>query len=192
MITKHIQSLQKIGIFREEDLLLFSENVNTRSVKKDEILLREGDVCQSVFFINSGAVYQYNVKDEIEQNVIDLHIDEDWFLNHKSFISQKPSEGIIQAYTDCNLLELNIQNLHKLIGISPVFFQLGKLLEPSNSRISFFDNDSTPTQKYKYILENRPQLLQIFPLKIIASYLKITPETLSRVRAKIMKDKSIS
>jgi CRP-like cAMP-binding protein len=165
MIPKHIQALQKIGIFREEDLLLFSENIKARFVKKDEILLRAGDVCQSVFFINSGAVYQYNMKDEIEQNVIDLHIDEDWFLNHKSFISQKPSEGIIQAYTDCNFLELTIQNLHKLIGISPVFFQLGKLLEPSNSRVSFFDNDLTPIQKYEYILKNRPRLLQVFPLK---------------------------
>jgi CRP-like cAMP-binding protein len=192
MISKHIPSLQKIGIFREEDLLLFSENVKIRSVKKEEILLREGEICQSVFFINSGGVYQYNVKDEIEQNVIDLHIEGDWLLNHRSFIAQKPSEGIIQAYSDCNLLELTLHNLHKLIGISPAFFQLGKLLEPSNSRISFFDNDSTPIQKYEYILENRPQLLQIFPLKIIASYLKITPETLSRVRAKIMKEKSNS
>ena len=191
-ILKVTKSLQKIGIFSEEDSQLFSENINIRSVKKDEILLREGVICKSIFFVDNGAVYQYNDKDEIEQNVIDLHIEGDWLLNHVSFIAQKPSEGVIQAYSDCNLVELTLHNLHKLIGLSPVFFQLGKLLEPSNSRVSFFDNDLTPIQKYDYILKNRPQLLQIFPLKIIASYLKITPETLSRVRAKIMKEKNIS
>ena len=189
-ILKFTKSLQKNGIFREDDLILFSENIKIRSIKKDEILLREGEICKSIFFVDDGAVYQHNEKDEIEQNVIDLHIEGEWLLNHTSFIAQKPSEGVIQAYSDCNLVELTLHSLHKLIGVSPTFFQLGKLLEPSNSRVSFFDNDLTPIQKYDYILKNRPQLLQIFPLKIIASYLKITPETLSRVRAKIMKEKA--
>jgi CRP-like cAMP-binding protein len=191
-IVKYQESLQQLGIIREEDFVLFSENIKFRTVTKDEILLGEGEICQSVFFINSGAIYQYGVKDEIEQNVIDLHIEGEWLLNHKSFIAQKPSENIIQAYTDSSLWELTLENLHKLIGQSPAFFLLGKLLEPSNSRITFFDNDSTPIQKYEHILQTRPQLLQVFPLRIIASYLKITPETLSRVRAKLAKEKRIS
>jgi len=50
----------------------------------------------------------------------------------------------------------------------------------------------TPLQKYQYILDHRPDLIQQFPLKIIASYLKITPETLSRVRDKLSKGKGRS
>jgi CRP-like cAMP-binding protein len=189
-----IKSLRKFGIYRPEDLTHFMKNIKTRHVSKNEILLQMGQVCQSVFFIESGSLYQYNFKDEIEENVIDLHIESEWVLNHKSFTSQSPSESIIKAFSDSEIIELTIENIHKLVAISPVFLQLGGILESSVSRISFFDNDLTPLKKYQFIIQNRPQLIQAFPLKLIASYLKITPETLSRVREKLAKGtaKSIS
>ena len=77
---------------------------------------------------------------------------------------------------------MTVYSLHNLIEISPVFFQLGKLLQPTTLRTQFYDDSMTPIEKYKYVLEHRPQLLQRFPLKYIAAYLKIAPETLSRVR----------
>ena len=189
-----VKSLRKFGIYRPEDLTLFMDNIKIRNVSKDEVLLQIGTICQSVFFIENGSVYQYNFKDEIEENIIDLHIESEWVLNHQSFTSQSPSESIIKAFSDCVVLELSIENIHKLIAISPVFLQLGGILESSVSRVSFFDNDLTPLKKYQFILQNRPQLIQYFPLKIIASYLKIAPETLSRVREKLAKNttKSIS
>jgi hypothetical protein len=78
-----------------------------------------------------------------------------------------------------------MHKMHEMIGLSPAFFQLARVLEPVHSRTHLFDNQLTPLEKYQYILQHRPGLLQAFPLKIIASYLKITPETLSRVRDKI-------
>lgn len=187
-----VKSLNKFGIYRPEDLIHFMNSIKTRHVSKNEILLQMGQVCQSAFFIRSGSVYQYNFKDEIEENVIDLHIESEWVLNHKSFTSQTPSESIIKAFSDCEVLELTIENIHKLIAISPVFLQLGGILESSVSRVSFFDNDLTPLKKYQFILQNRPQIIQIFPLKIVASFLKITPETISRVREKISRNKNLS
>jgi hypothetical protein len=65
-------------------------------------------------------------------------------------------------------------------------------MDSAVSRVIFFDNASTPTEKYLYILNNRLQLIQAFPLKMIASYLKITPETLSRVREKVTRPRDIS
>lgn len=189
-----VKSLRKFGIYGPEDLTIFMDSIKTRNISKGEILLQMGAICQSVFFIESGSVYQYNFKDEIEENVIDLHLESEWVLNHKSFTSQSPSESIIKAFADCEVLELSIENIHKLVAISPVFLQLGGILETSVSRVSFFDNALTPLKKYQYILQNRPQLIQAFPLKLIASCLKITPETLSRVRKKLARGtaKSIS
>lgn len=180
-----VKSLRKFGIYRPDDLALFSNSIKVRNVPKDEVLLPIGAVCQSAFFITSGSVYQYNLKNEIEQNVIDLHVESEWVLNHKSFVAQTPSESVLQAFSACGIIELTIENIHKLVAASPAFLQLGAILEVA--RVSFFDNDSTPLQKYQFILQNRPQLLQSFPLKIIASYLKVTPETLSRVREKLAK-----
>jgi hypothetical protein len=50
----------------------------------------------------------------------------------------------------------------------------------------------TPLEKYQFVLQTRPQLVQVFPLKMIASYLKVTPETLSRVREKLARGGDIS
>jgi CRP-like cAMP-binding protein len=183
------QILAQTGTFSDADVALLEKRIIKREVKKDEILLREGEVCQSAFYNVSGSFYQYNWRDEIEMNVIDLHLKGDWFLNHHSFIVQKPSENIIAAYTDATVLELSVHTMHQLILESPAFFQLGSILEQAKSRLHFFDNRSTPLQKYQYILAHQPALIQHFPLKIIASYLKITPETLSRVRESLARSK---
>ncbi len=184
--------LKTTGIYSDTDIQLFESKTKFRTVSKDEILINRGEVCKSIFFNITGAFYQYNYKDEIEENVIDLHSDNEWFLNHSSFISQKPSDSFIKAYTESNILEFDIESLHCLIGKSPAFLQFGKILGQATSRVHFFDDRLTPTQKYQHILDNRRELIQKFPLKFIASYLKITPETLSRVREKISKGKMVS
>lgn len=189
MIAK---ALEITGFYAEKDLLLFEEKVKIRNVSRNEILLRKGEVCRSIFFNLSGAFYQYRVTDDMEQQVIDLHADQEWFLNHRSFAGQKPSESYMEAYTESSILELTVESLHHLIAQSPSFLQMGKILDQATSRVHFFDNDLTPTQKYQYILDNRPELIHKFPLKIIASYLKITPETLSRVRNKFSGGNAVS
>jgi CRP-like cAMP-binding protein len=179
--------LNKIGYFSEEDIQLLENRLIHKNIQKGERLLNQGQVCQSVHFIVKGVFLQYNFKDEIEQNIIDLHLENEWVLNQQSFVSQKPSETIIEAYTESIVFEINIHTIHQLIGQSPAFFQLGKVLDPITARTHFFDNSLTPLQKYQHILENRREIIQAFPLKMIASYLKITPETLSRVREKLAK-----
>jgi CRP-like cAMP-binding protein len=174
--------LRQIGRFSEADVLLFEKHVLKMKFAKNEILLAEGEVCLSVYFLNKGAVYQYYMQD-VDENIIDLHLEKDWFLNAQSFMAQEPSHTTIKSYSDCEILQLSVQQLHELIALSPAFFQLGKVMENGKERAHFFDNAMTPSQKYEHLISNRPGLFQAFPLKMIASYLKITPETLSRVRA---------
>jgi CRP-like cAMP-binding protein len=176
------QVLSNIGRFSAEELNLIQEQCLNRRLKKNEILLESGQVCRSVYFILEGAFYQYRMND-IDENIIELHIENEWFLNYESFLSQKPSTETIKAYADSEILELTVHSIHALIEKSPVFFQLGKLLQPLAVRSKFFDEAMTPAEKYNYVMDHRPRLLQRFPLKYIASYLKITPETLSRVRS---------
>lgn len=179
--------LKKIGYFSRNDMELFEQSLIKRTVQKGDILLKQGQVCQTVYFIEKGAFIEYNFKDEIEQNIIDLYTENEWLLNKSSFVRQEPSETIIEAFVESVVFELDIHKIHNLVAQSPAFLRLGSLLEPTHSRILFFDNSFTPLQKYQHILENRREIIQAFPLKIIASYLKITPETLSRVREKLAK-----
>ncbi|WP_336518220.1 Crp/Fnr family transcriptional regulator [Pollutibacter soli] len=173
--------LKTNGVYNTVDAELFERYTKVREPGAGESLLQPGEICRSISFLVKGAVYQYqNNNDDV--NILDLFIPEDWFLNINSFTSQNPSESFIKSFTASTVLELDIQSLHYLIGRSPAFLQLGKIFERSASRLVFFDNRFSPAQKYQWILDNKPELLQLFPLKMIASFLKITPETLSRVR----------
>ncbi len=180
-----LELLKKAGEFSEKDSLLLKKELQFRKLKKGEILLKEGKTCSSLCFVVSGSFYQYGIDSELSKNIIDLSITNDWVINHKSFTSRKPSEYSIQAFEDSSFYEISIDAIHRLIAQSQSFLQMGKILEESTSRINFFDNNNTPDEKYLYILKNKPNLLQKFPQTIIASYLKITPETLSRVRKRL-------
>ena len=178
-MTKDI--LKSVGRFSQDDINLFEKKLESKCFKKNEILLNEGEICSSVFYIIKGSAYQFSNED-IDENIIGLHIDRDWCLNYSSFINQKPSNAIIKAYTDLEVIELTRTSIHELISLSTSFFQLGKVLE--DTRIQYFDNANTALQKHSHLFLSKSELFQRFPLKMIASYLKIAPETLSRIRGK--------
>lgn len=182
--------LNSNGRYNEEEIRLFQEAIQYRDIKSGEIICQPGEIARAVYFNIKGAFYQYIPADDSNENIIELYTEAEWFLNHNSFIAQKPADSCIKAYTDGSLIELSIHNLHWLISKSTAFLQLAKIFE--QPRIIYFDNKLSPAEKYQYVLEHRPALIQLFPLKMIASYLKITPETLSRVRDQLSKQKIIS
>ncbi len=173
--------LKDVGTFSEEEIALFETKAQRKTYLKNDIILNEGQVCKFAFYIVSGSAYQYSYED-VDENIIGLHSEQDWCLNYFSFIKQKPSEAIIKAYSDLEVVELTVTSIHELIAISPSFFRLGKVLEQTVSRIQYFDNAYTALQKYNHLFLHKPALFQQFPLKMIASYLNVAPETLSRIR----------
>lgn len=181
-------ALKTIGQYNDKEIELFQKEVKERTLLKDDILLHQGEVAKSVYFLVEGAIYQCLSKSAINYTIIDLHIKNEWFLNPESFISQHPSNHQIVAFTKSTILELSIASVHYLIGKSASFLQLNKILTGASSRAYLFDNMLTPQQKYQFIIDSKQDLLQEFPLKMIASYLKLSPETLSRVRNKLVKN----
>lgn len=176
--------LEGIGKFTPEESELVLSLCISREIKKGAVLLEESQICQSVYFLKSGAFYQFQMVD-IDEQILDFHLAGEWFLNQQSFISQKPSTASIKAFQPSEILELPLGSIHELIKRSPAFFQLGKLMELSKLKAAFENQNMSPAERYTIFLETNPKALQIFPLKMIASFLKMTPETLSRVRATI-------
>lgn len=170
------------GTFSSRDLLLFEEKVLRKTVKKNDTVLRQGEICQSVYFIQSGSFVQFQ-SDDLTETIIDLHLPKEWMFNHPSLIDQMPSGTTIKVFEDAEIIELSLIGLHELIGMSQSFLNLGRIFGQANHRTHLFDNALSPAQKYDYIKTAKPLIVQVFPVKLIASYLKITPETLSRVRA---------
>ena len=179
--------LRATGTYTDEEERLFEEAVMARQINRNEVILHKGEVAKSLYYLLSGAVYQYEQVSQMDRNIIDLRVQNEWFFDYQSLISQHPSETYIQAFSDCHMLELRLDTVHYLTGRSIAFLQLNKVLQGASERLRFFDQAMTPGEKYAFILDNRPRLIQAFPLKMIASYLKLTPETLSRVRKSIMR-----
>ena len=174
--------LDKTGKFSQSDFERLAKYLVPRTLRKNEILLDQGQICQAVYFISSGSAYQFRYED-IDEKVTDLHLPKAWCLNYSSFISQNPSKNIIKVNAETTAFQLSLTAIHELIAQSPVFLQLGKILEGATTRTHYLDNSMSPSERYNDLIRDRPLVLQMFPLKLIASYLNMTPETLSRVRS---------
>jgi CRP-like cAMP-binding protein len=180
MTTQEI--LDGVGQFTSFDKQLFEKHTVRKSLTKNEVLLNEGEVCQSFYYILSGSFSQFQTQD-IDEIIIDLHTENEWMFNQQSLTAQAPSTTTIKAFSKSTILELSLSNFHCLCAQSQSFLQFGKILNQSANRTFLFDNSLKPNEKYNYINKVKPRLTTVFPVKMIASYLKIAPETLSRVRA---------
>lgn len=179
-----ISVLSAVGKFTADDIQQFEQKAVLRHFAKGTELLSLGNVSQSVFLMVSGSAYQFEMdREELEEQVIGLYAAGDWCFNHASFVSQQPSRSVIKAYSDLVVRELSVFSIHQLLASSPAFFQLGGLLERGVDRLQYFDS-ANAKEKYEMLISKNPALLQAFPLKMIASYLRIAPETVSRLRAK--------
>lgn len=151
-------------------------------LQRNDILLKEGAVCESFYFVLQGSFIQYQSKD-IDEHIVDLHLKNEWMFNQESLTEQLPSITNIRAFSNAEIISLSLNNFHRLCAQSQAFLQFGKILNQTKYRTSLYDSSLNPSDKYQFIMKTKPELINIFPLKLIASYLKMTPETLSRVRA---------
>jgi CRP-like cAMP-binding protein len=178
-------SLQRFGYFTEEQMAVVLGRLKQLAVEKEGYLVREGQVCQTFYFINRGSFRHYLVEDDGAEATLNLYLEGDWVFEHKSFITQQPSLAVIQAAEDSEVFSLSAGDFHELVKIADTYFRLGKIFEQAIQNQDYQHNRLSPEEKYALLLDTKPQLLQKFPLKHIASYLGMTPETLSRVRKKI-------
>ena len=174
--------LNSLGQFSDFDCALFEKHTIRKNLEKSEVLLCEREVCRSVYYILSGSFFQFQTT-EMDEPVIDLHLPGEWMFNQDSLTGQTPSTTTIKAFSKSEVIELSLISFHCLCSKSPSFLQFGKILNQSKNRTFIFDNSLNPTEKYDFINKAKPQLAKVFPIKMIASYLKMAPETLSRVRA---------
>ena len=163
----------------------------SKVVKKNSYVLKEGDTCKDLVFVQKGCLRLYYVKDDIDVSV--------WFaFKHSSaieiysFISENPSEYFLQAIEDSEVLYLPKTALKKLYERHPKMQEMMKnfweavLLDLIN-RFTALQKDSAE-KRYLDLLNKQPDYLESIPQKYLASFIGVTPTSLSRIRKKIIKD----
>ncbi|EHQ26718.1 Crp/Fnr family transcriptional regulator [Mucilaginibacter paludis] len=176
----------------QEDIQLIQKAFVPKQFKKRQFLLREGEVCKYISFIVKGAVRQYTVDDKGNQHVLNLGIENWWTSDRESYHKLTPSIYNIDAWEETEVLMLpKTEGWYDKVNAIPAFCELRKKLDDAHhmamQRRLHSSINYTAEYRYDELIQNYPDFLQRFPQHIIASYLGITKETLSRIRNQALK-----
>ncbi|WP_158797983.1 Crp/Fnr family transcriptional regulator [Pedobacter sp. L105] len=184
-----IETISKLVEINPDDLMSISDCFESRTINKSQFLLKEGEVCDFWGFIYQGIVRSYTPNDRGEEYTNGFIMENDFICQFLSFQSRKPSSVNVHALEDTKLVFLSHKELQKVYSRFPIFEKFArKLYEDRFAQAKaqmLFRVQLSATDRYLYLLEKRPSLIQRVPLKYLASYLNITDSTLSRVRRKI-------
>ncbi len=156
---------------------------------RNEVLLKEGDVCKYVYYVAEGCLQVYVHDSDYNENTRDIAIEDSWCSELISFGKQQPATENIKAIEKSVLYAIDYHNFGKLMQGVPQFDKVYRqILEQSyaNSvyRVNTFVSLSA-LDRIKWLLEHRPKLMTRLPGKIIASYLGINKDVFSRLRSQI-------
>ncbi|OMP77063.1 Crp/Fnr family transcriptional regulator [[Flexibacter] sp. ATCC 35208] len=158
-----------------------------KQFKKRQFLLQEGEICKYISFIVKGAIRQYTVDDKGNERVLNLGIENWWMSDRESYHKQSPSIYNIDAWEETQVLMLpKLDGWYDKVNAIPAFCEMRKKLDDAHHmamqcRLNSAINN-TAEYRYDELVQKYPEFLQRFPQHIIASYLGMTKETLSRIR----------
>ncbi|UFH57760.1 Crp/Fnr family transcriptional regulator [Spirosoma sp. KNUC1025] len=189
MVTPLIQYIQERSTIplSETDSSLIEKAFIPKKLRKRQFLLQEGEVCKYIAFIVKGATRQYSVDEKGYEHVLNLCIENWWTSDRESFHKETPSIYNIDAWEDTELLLLPKANgYYERVNTIPAFNEMRIKLDDNQhmavqKRLNMAQN-YTADYRYEELTKLYPEFLQRFPQHIIASYLGITKETLSRIR----------
>jgi CRP-like cAMP-binding protein len=172
----------------EEHLDVFFSAFKPVSYRKGDYFVREGQVGRYIGFILKGCmmcIYNKDGKEFIDE----FSMDNEFVSAYASFITGVPADKDIICLEDCDLLILSYHRLQELFERNPVFERAGRLMAEMlfinwQQRVKSLLLDDAET-RYLKLIENRPDLVKRVPQYLVAQYLGVSPETLSRIRKNI-------
>jgi CRP-like cAMP-binding protein len=183
--------LQKINEFISkldaETLSALASISIEKELKKGDYLLREDEVCRKSCLIEKGIARKYYLHNGKEITT-ELYFENDIAVSFESYCLQKPSNEFIQALTDISISQTDFIAFQEAKKKYPTLVILDLLMTEYYSmwledRLFQFHTMDT-TSRYNKLINEHPHIVQNIPLTFIASYLGVSLETLSRIRAK--------
>lgn len=174
----------------DEDYDLILPIINRLDIKKDTDLLKQGEVCRHVYFIESGFFRMFYV--DYKGNEINSRFGKtnDFVVDFASFITKKSALYHWRAMEDSKVIALAHEEVEKMYNTSPYWSKFGRLIAEA-SYLYIINREEmlhfqTPEERYATVLKNEPHLFQKISQNQLSSYIGIKPESLSRLRKRIL------
>ena len=174
----------------ETEWLVLSESLIIKHYKKDEFFIKEEEFCDYVGFIDKGLFNYFYLINGI-QHIRGFFFVNNFISNYPCFLLNNKSKVYIQALEDSSVTLIHKNDLFLLYEKLPIIQKLSRnivenlYIEVSEKYESFFLK--TAEERYLELISSRPTIIQRIPQYMIASYLGITPEGLSRIRKRLAK-----
>lgn len=188
-MIEHIKKIEKLIASLDKATIDFLNKIEViKHFKKDDILLNEGNICKKSYHIISGIARKYYLKDG-KEIITDFYFKDDIAVAFNSYTFQQPSNELIDCITDVKVKVTQKQDWDEAKENFPHLMELDLLL--TEIHVAALEEDMhdlrllNASERYQKLLSDAPSLLKYIKLQHIASYLNISLETLSRIRAKI-------
>lgn len=180
--------IEQFGV-SASDLPSINESIQVKQVSSGNFLLEPGEICRHTFFVEKGLLRLYSLSENGKEHILQF-ASENWLLSDRdSVFFKEPSKFYIEAIEDSELIPLDSHLFKKIAALTPDFREKNEILLQNhirhlNQRINLLLSASAKT-RYLEFVKLYPDLQLRVPQWMIASYLGITPESLSRVRREL-------
>ena len=173
----------------DNELNLIDTYFEAKNLKRKEFLLQDGKICNFIGFIAKGTIRHFHIKDGIEKTC-DISFENSWVTDFQSFTHNTYCIMNLQAMEDTNMLIIQKENLYNLYNECHKYETFGRLMAEEvahrATEIAISLSSDKPEERFQNLLKKQPDLFQRVPQKYIASFLGISPESLSRIRSRIL------
>ena len=180
--------IQNITFLTDEQLALALSYFKLSGHSKGEVLVKEGDFSRHMNFVLKGCLRIYFIREDGQEATRHFAFERQFATGLASFIRNKTSFEYIQVMEDSELLRISRKDFYYLLNLIPAWekFYRQYLEDAYINNLEIFQREITKDAelRYKELLERNPHIVMRLPNKIVASYLNMSPETLSRVKSR--------
>jgi CRP-like cAMP-binding protein len=174
------------GDFTPEDLRLMRSLATVKKVRRKELLLQEGEICRYKIFIAKGLLKTYVVSHEGVEHILRFSPENSWTTEAESLRNQTPAQSNIEALENSEVVMWTRESLGELFASIPAFKAytdrlIQSALKATHERV-LINLSYTSEEKYEDFIATFPDIFSRVPLHMVASYLGVSRETLSRIR----------
>jgi len=188
MLQNLIKHIRKFIELDDHSIEVLNKYFKKNSYKKKEFLLKEGQVCRSLYFVEQGCLRMYFTNDKMNEQITQFAKENWWISDFFSFADNKPSGYYIQTVEKSDVLSIDTLSFEAMLKELPQMERYLRIImqnavAASQRRIKYM-YELSKEEFYLHFCNSFPEFVQRVPQYMIASYLGLTPEYVSELRKK--------